>query len=215
MRNIPAESIIHGAFFLAHELIAFLSSEFGVIEIGTRKFLFVTGHLLFPLANRFSSAHRSHVVPVARMTGSLITLPDMGQINLGGALASMAIRSSSRTGDEYFLGDPEFFPAPLDLAATVCPDVELPPRREDLGVRRLGVVWPYFSVVDKIPRFIDPLFISLRVRSSEHFAVVDVKGESMAAFMLWLASLETGRVAAMASISSLGGLLLPSDISVE
>jgi len=97
-KKAPVLSIIHGAYFLAQEQIVFLSSLLGVIEMGTLRFLLVTGQRLFPAASLRSNETRSQVVPVVRITGSRITLPEMGQMNLGGAFPSMAIRSSSRIG---------------------------------------------------------------------------------------------------------------------
>ena len=128
-------SIIQGAYFLAHEPIVSLSSLLGVIEMGTLRFLLVTGQRLFPAASLRSKETRSHEVPVARVTGSRITLPEMGQINRGGAFPSMAIRSSSRMGVVWLLGVDGLPRAPTDLAASDLADDPLPFREVPRGVR--------------------------------------------------------------------------------
>ena len=133
-----------------------LSSLFGVMEMGTLRFLFVTGQRLLPAASLRSNDTRSHVVPVARITGSRITRPEMGQINRGGAFPSMAIRSSSRIGVVWLCvgGLPR---SPTDLAVRDLAEDPLPFREVPRGVRlgdfrgEEGTLLPYFSVVVTIP----------------------------------------------------------------
>lgn len=96
-----------------------------------------------------------------------MTLPAIGQINLGGAFASIAMRSSSLIGVVSLLGvDDALFG--LFLAATVTPDVELPSLLEDLGVRRRGECL-YLSVEDNTAIW----FCSLSVRSSDWLCLED------------------------------------------
>ena len=122
---------------------------------------------MFPAASLRSRATRSHVVPVARIAGSRITLPEIGQINLGGALASIAMRSNSRICVVCLLGVGGFPPTPpwppTDRAASDCPDEPLPflDVNDPRGVRRgdlcgeLGMLLPYFSVVVTMPNLLD------------------------------------------------------------
>lgn len=105
------------------------------MEMGTLRFLFVTGQRLLPAASLRSNATRSQVVPVTKITGSLITLPEIGQMNLGGAFASMAMRSSSRIGVVLLLGVASLPRAPTDLAVKDLDEDPLPFLDVPRGVR--------------------------------------------------------------------------------